>query len=87
MELRSAYGQDLLSRIVVNASIPLIRLAELEEMAIPVPDEHLQKLFIDALEEEARLQSQIISLQEAQSKIASSLDTSTGTLKTKRRKV
>jgi type I restriction enzyme M protein len=75
MELRSAYGQDLLSRIVVNASIPLIRLAELEEMAIPVRNEHLQKLFIDALEEEARLQSQIISLQEAQSNIASSLRT------------
>ncbi len=73
MALRSPFGQDLMGRIVVNASVPLILLADLEELAIPIPDEQTQTSLMGALEEEARLQSEIMRLQIAQSGVASSV--------------
>jgi type I restriction enzyme M protein len=71
--LRSDFGQDFLDQIVSNASIPLIRLAELGPLAIPVPDKDLEKQSIKALEEEARLQREIDHLQQVQSEISTKL--------------
>lgn len=73
MQLRSAFGQELLSSIVSGASIPLIRLNELLRLSVILPQSELTERATHALEEEAKLQRQIDELRRQQIALACDL--------------
>jgi type I restriction enzyme M protein len=71
--LRSPMGQAQLSRLVVGSSIPTLQGSALKELEIPTMNIVQQGMAVEALEEEAYVQSEIEALRQKQSKIASAL--------------
>lgn len=71
--LRSPMGQAQLSRLTVGSSIPTLQGSALKELEIPTMNIVQQGMAVEALEEEASVQSEIEALRQKQSKIASAL--------------
>lgn len=71
--LRSPMGQAQLSRLAVGSSIPTLQGSALKELEIPTMNIVQQGMAVEALEEEASVQSEIEVLRQKQSKIASAL--------------
>jgi type I restriction enzyme M protein len=71
--LRSPMGQAQLSRLAVGSSIPTLQGSALKELEIPTMNIVQQGMAVEALEEEASVQSEIEALRQKQSKIASAL--------------
>lgn len=71
--LRSPMGQAQLSRLAVGSSIPTLQGSALKELEIPTMNIVQQGIAVEALEEEASMQSEIEALRQKQSKIASAL--------------
>jgi type I restriction enzyme M protein len=61
VQLRSAFGQELLKGIVSGATIPLIQLKELKRLLVMVTSLEQQQAAIGALEKEAALEEQIVA--------------------------
>ena len=73
MQLRSPIGQELLDGIVSGATIHLIQLRELAQLAVMVPSREIAGRAIAALDEEAALQREIDGLRWKQAQIAADL--------------
>ena len=71
--LRSELGKALLESITAQATIPIIQLAELMRLEVPVPESAEQERVAHVLEQEAELQRQIEALRERQSHLAADL--------------
>jgi len=71
--LRSPMGQAQLSRLVVGSSIPTLQGSALKELEIPTMNIVQQGMAVEALEEEASVQSEIEALRQKQSRISSAL--------------
>lgn len=71
--LRSELGQALLESITAQATIPIIQLAELMRLEVPVPAPAEQERVAYVLEQEAELQRQVETLREQQSHLAADL--------------
>lgn len=73
MQLRSPIGQELLDGIVSGATIHLIQLRELAQLAVMVPSREIADRATAALDEEAALQREIDGLRWKQAQIAADL--------------
>lgn len=71
--LRSPMGQAQLSRLVVGSSIPTLQGSALKKLEIPTMNIVQRGMAVEALEEEAYVQTEIEALRQKQSKIASAL--------------
>lgn len=73
LQLRSALGQKLLAQLVKGATIPLIQLRELMQLAVLLPDRETTAAAVAALEMEEELQKQVEALQAKLSVVAADL--------------
>jgi restriction endonuclease S subunit len=73
MQLRSPFGQKILSGINSASTIPLIQLRELLRLQILIPDGETIQRAADALNQEAQLQLEIDRLYQQQSEVAKNL--------------
>jgi hypothetical protein len=73
MQLRSPFGQKILSGINSASTIPLIQLRELLRLQILIPSEETVHRAVAALNQEAHLQQEIDRLSQQQSEVAKSL--------------
>lgn len=73
MQLRSSFGQKILSGINSASTIPLIQLRELLRLQILIPDGETIQRAAAALNQEAQLQREIDRLYQQQSEVAKTL--------------
>jgi type I restriction enzyme M protein len=73
MQLRSSFGQELLQSIVSGATIPMIQLRELMKLSVLVPSVETSQKAIEALDNEAKFQEEIIQLKAKQDELAAQL--------------
>jgi type I restriction enzyme M protein len=73
LQLRSEFGQQLLNEMTVGATIPMIRLSDLKNMQIVIPDAKEAKKVIRAFDQEVELQAEIKVLQQKQQAITEKL--------------
>ena len=72
MLLRSQFGKECISRISSQGSaIPFIQLKELEKLLLPLPTNEEAEKAIAVLEEEAKIQKEILALQKRQAELSS----------------
>lgn len=73
VQLRSQIGQELLKILVTGASISLIKISDLMQLGIIVPDTETAQQARAALHRETELQQQIVELQKEQAAVAAQL--------------
>ena len=73
VQLRSPIGQELLKILVTGASIPLIKITDLMQLGIILPDAETAQQARAALHRETELQRQIVELQKEQAAVAAQL--------------
>ena len=73
MLLRFELGTELLKTLISGATIPFIKLRELQHLNLPIPSLEDSLKGIEVLEKEEKLQQKIIQLQDQQSQFSKEL--------------
>jgi type I restriction enzyme M protein len=73
LQLRSEFGQQLLSGCAVGATISMLRLSDLKKMQVVIPDVDDAKAAVTVFEKEVAFQQEIELLRQKQQALAASL--------------